>query len=169
MPDLILRKPVLEDGEQVCVLVKEMTEIDAENCGGFPLKYTAMENFDDWMNAIEECRRRTFDDHQKFEIFFSFRGEELVGFIIIFTEPRKICPFFDFGVVNYYIRPKFRRKGLGAEQLKLALRIMPDLGFSDFLIMTKEDNCASRSLLENCGGKFKNKTVKDLVLYKFSV
>jgi|GEM_PF-1552594 len=58
------------------------------------------------------------------------------------------------GHVGYEVRPKFRRRGLGAAMLKKFIPILRDMNFVQVLITCDEDNLASRKVAESAGARY---------------
>jgi predicted acetyltransferase len=61
------------------------------------------------------------------------------------------------GHIGYIIRPSKRKKGYGAQILKLALLKAKKLGINKALITCNESNIASQKIIENNNGKLKDK------------
>jgi len=60
------------------------------------------------------------------------------------------------GHIGYNIRPSFRRRGLGTEQLALGLEKAKNLGLEGVLITCDTDNTGSAKIIMKNGGKFIN-------------
>ncbi len=58
------------------------------------------------------------------------------------------------GNIGYEIRPSKHRQGYGTEILRLGLLKAKELGMKEILINCREDNTASRKIIENNGGVF---------------
>ena len=64
--------------------------------------------------------------------------------------------FHSWGHIGYGIRPSERRKGYGAEALRLALEQAKVRNIRKVLIGVHEGNTASRRTVEKCGGILEN-------------
>lgn len=60
------------------------------------------------------------------------------------------------GHISYIIAKSERNKGYGTQALKLALQKAKELKLKRVLITCKENNLASKKIIEKNGGKFKN-------------
>ena len=60
------------------------------------------------------------------------------------------------GHIGYDVRPEFRRKGIGTEILKLALKELRAKINEDVLITCDDDNIGSSRVIENNGGILEN-------------
>ncbi len=60
------------------------------------------------------------------------------------------------GNIGYSISPSKRKQGYGTIQLKLVLNECKNLNINQVLITCKEENIASRKVIEKCGGVFQN-------------
>lgn len=56
------------------------------------------------------------------------------------------------GHIGYCIRPSLRGRGLGKQQLRLALERAREHGLDRVLVTCSEDNAASRGIILSCGG-----------------
>jgi len=56
------------------------------------------------------------------------------------------------GHIGYYIRPSQRRKGYGMRILKLTIDKAKQLGLGRVLVTCDDDNIASVTIIEKCGG-----------------
>jgi predicted acetyltransferase len=58
------------------------------------------------------------------------------------------------GHIGYGVLPAFRRRGHATEILRLAIAIAHRQGVRPLLVICDEDNVASASVIERCGGLF---------------
>lgn len=56
------------------------------------------------------------------------------------------------GHIGYDVAPGYRKKGYGTHILALGLHVAKALGIEKALLITDEDNVASRKIIEYCGG-----------------
>jgi predicted acetyltransferase len=56
------------------------------------------------------------------------------------------------GHIGYGVRPAYRGRGFAAQMLKQTLPIARDLGLRELLLTCDDDNRASASVIERCGG-----------------
>lgn len=62
------------------------------------------------------------------------------------------------GQIGYWIRPSERKKGLGKEILRLALRKAKEMGIQKVRITCDETNIGSRRIIEANGGELDGST-----------
>jgi len=60
------------------------------------------------------------------------------------------------GHIGYCVRPNFRRRGYATEILRQSLQIARAIGLDRALITCDEDNVASATVIERCGGLLEN-------------
>jgi predicted acetyltransferase len=75
-------------------------------------------------------------------------GNEIVGTGGIRTKTTKA------GDIVYFINPKFRRQGYGKKILELLLKECKKLGKQKVILVCKENNIASKKIIESSGGMF---------------
>ncbi|KKT22262.1 MAG: Acetyltransferase, GNAT family [Candidatus Nomurabacteria bacterium GW2011_GWF2_43_8] len=69
------------------------------------------------------------------------------------------------GHIGYAVIPSERRKGYATEMLRLGLKKAKKLGIKKALVTCRENNTASRKVIENNGGVLQNK-IKEKGIYK---
>lgn len=72
------------------------------------------------------------------------------------------------GHIGYHISPSYRQRGLGKLMLKLALSKTKELGIDKVLITAKEDNMASRAIIEACGGRLEEVVYGPILGYRIA-
>ncbi|BAU94939.1 acetyltransferase [Corynebacterium suranareeae] len=68
------------------------------------------------------------------------------------------------GHIGYSVRPSARQKGAATAALKLGVQEARAMGIDKVLVCVKEDNVASRTVIERCGGIFES-TIRGLRRY----
>ncbi|CAG9296954.1 GNAT family N-acetyltransferase [Celerinatantimonas diazotrophica] len=72
------------------------------------------------------------------------------------------------GNIGYHIAPSYRNRGLGKLMLKLALPKAHELGIERVLVTAKEDNLASRAIIQACGGQLENVVYGPILGYRIA-
>ena len=82
-------------------------------------------------------------------------GETVVGFLAI---RHRLNDFLlrEGGHIGYSVRPSARRRGWASRSLSEALPLAHELGIDAVLICCKEDNAASRAVIEANGGVYED-------------
>lgn len=60
------------------------------------------------------------------------------------------------GHIGYAVRPAFRRRGYATGMLRQSLPIATSLGITRLLVTCDDDNVASATVIERCGGVLEN-------------
>ncbi|ALC05024.1 acetyltransferase [Corynebacterium deserti GIMN1.010] len=71
------------------------------------------------------------------------------------------------GHIGYSVRPSYRNKGVATAALKVGVDKAHDRGIERVLLCVKEDNPASQTVIERCGGQYES-TIRGLRRYWFS-
>ena len=87
-----------------------------------------------------------------FTKYYAFLDEKIVGFVICFWEmDHPDCQIL--GHVGYMVAPAFRRQGLATAFVNFAQDRYRERGIPSILLVTDQDNLASRGLIEKMGGQ----------------
>ncbi len=154
---LLLRKPTLEDKDEVLAMVNELNICGDEYPfeGASKLDMLLEQPYEDW---LERCK----DDETIENIKPNYSNasnyllvddnNHVYGYISVRHDISKGNLINIGGNIGYVIRPSERRKGYGAKQLNLALEKAKELGLSKVLITCRENNIGSIKTIQRCNG-----------------
>lgn len=93
--------------------------------------------------------------------------DEILGVVRIRTSLNNEFVRRIAGHIGYDISPLFRRKGYGNLLLKLALEKTVMINLDKVLITCDDDNIPSKKVIENNGGKFESRILKNTELLRY--
>ena len=147
-----LRKPTLGDEFALQELVSEGRAYgNIDDCGGFPCEDLLFRDYEEWLEKMKEISSGKIYSIPKQEIFLSFKGGELIGFVVFSTDKHVLNDLY-WGAVGYYIKPDRRERGYGKKQMHLAKIEMKKLGIERITVTANEHNRHSRKIIERLGG-----------------
>ena len=113
--------------------------------------------FEDYLDFIEALKIETDDpNHSASATYFAFEKGEMLGMINCRWQIEKGTLLRTGGHVGYGIVPSFRGKGLSKKLLAFGLEKCQEHGILEVLICAKEENAASRHVIEAAGGVMEN-------------
>ena len=154
--EIYLEKPLKKHEKQVREYKKEHFD-NGENIIHASSRWDKLENYDDWLNLIEDCsKKETVPENWTVTTHFlgiRRRDNKLVGMISI-----RHALTTDFlknyaGHIGYGIRPTERRKGYVTQMLRGALLYCKEeLKLKKVMISCNKENEGSRKTIINAGG-----------------
>lgn len=158
MEKLKLVRPSLEYGEQAMEFKREFQAVDSSMDGCGPLR--RCETAAEWVaDAASDADPATLREGRVLATtFITVRQADnrLVGMLQVRHYLNDHLEKFG-GHIGYCVRPSERRKGYGAEQLRLALAwCREELGLEKVLITCFDTNEASRRTILSQGGVYEN-------------
>lgn len=85
--------------------------------------------------------------------YFAVREEDLriVGMVNIRLGMNRFL-LTEAGQIGYSVRPTERRKRYGTEILRMALKVLRSVGYSETVLTCSKENPGSAGVIRNCGG-----------------
>ena len=164
---LVIRKPTLEDKEQILEMVNEFRKYESVLNGHGSID--KCESYEEWLEKLA-----SYEDEKTLP-----EGRVLsTQYVTVRANDNKIVGLInarwylnDFlkihgGHIGDSIRPTERNKGYATEQIRLVLEEFKKRGVDKVLITCKEENIASAKTIEKNGGKFENKVTYDGDTYR---
>lgn len=112
--------------------------------------------FEEWLESENNFHDNAPKGLVNAHTFFTYNGnDEIVGAVNIRHELNEHLLNFG-GHIGYGINPKFRKKGIGTVQCKLALEKAKELGIKKALITCNKTNTGSAKIIEANGGVLEN-------------
>ncbi|AMD33200.1 TPA: GNAT family N-acetyltransferase [Streptococcus agalactiae] len=146
-----LRRPVLEDKEEILAMYKEFQKESSSMDGGF---YEPTTHFEDWLdhNLNMELGIGVPDNFVPYIQFVSFDNDNnAIGFLNLRLRLNDTL-LEKGGHIGYSIRPRQRGKGYAKEQLKLGIEQAHLKNINEILVTCHVDNDASKSVILANGG-----------------
>lgn len=132
------------------------SELDAE---GFPflLGMEASITWEDYLarTLANRCGQRLPPEH----VASTFLGAFVDGLLVGRTSIRHaLTPALERagGHIGYAVRPPYRRRGIATAILRQSLVVARAAGVDDVLLTCDDDNVASATVIERCGGVFED-------------
>ena len=164
---LIIRRPTLDDKEQVLGLVKEFREYDSVINGHGSIDKCA--SYEEWLDklAMYENKETLPEGRVLSTQYITVRKKDnkVVGLINARWYLNDFLMFHG-GHIGDSIRPLERNKGYATEQIRLVLEEFRKKGEKKVLITCKKQNIASARTIEKNGGVFENEVVFEGEVYK---
>jgi predicted acetyltransferase len=114
--------------------------------------------YEEWLleKQLQESEATVSKEHVPASTFLFMDDEVIVGCVNIRHKlNQKLLE--TGGHIGYGIKPSKRNMGFAAIMLKLALIESKKMGIKRVLITCDDDNLASKSTIESCGGIYENK------------
>jgi predicted acetyltransferase len=128
------------------------------NAHGLPVWALDGQEPEDGPRTHEECRRFNWWVRDTCELYVIRADSRPAGFVIICPAPAEHMPVgIDYELMDFYIAPKYRRRGVGARAARLAF----DLHRGAWVVYQLERNLAARTFWQRAvgeytGGRFEN-------------
>ena len=165
--ELIIRKPALEDKEQILEMVNEFREYESVLNGHGSIDKCA--SYEEWLEKLASYENEeTLPDGRVLStqyITVRVRDNKIVGLINARWYLNDFLMLHG-GHIGDSVRPTERNKGYATEQIRLVLKEFKNKGVDKVLITCKEENIASAKTIEKNGGKFENKVTHDGDTYR---
>lgn len=155
MPEIFLSRP---DEKYKASYLAAMREMETDN-EPRPMRWKfemLEEHFDEFVQMLLEDETDPVAGRVPQTAFWLIVDGEYAGRIDIRHSLTESLEKFG-GHIGYDIRPKFRKKGYGTLQLKLALPHAWALGLERVLITCDDDNIGSIKIIETNGGVLQDK------------
>lgn len=157
MCDLHLERPTLSRKKDAILFVEEYF-MNNENVIGSGYLDKYYHEYETWLNLLtiyeneKTCPKNVSPGYTFFLIKES--TNKIVGITNIRTSCKNLNVYLHGGNIGYSIRPSERKKGYGKKILKLCLNKCKEMGIDNVIIVTSDDNFASRKIIESNYGKF---------------
>jgi predicted acetyltransferase len=128
--------------------IKELFDIGELNQEEFDSKIALRQEADAFISSL----LNKTEEGIKIQIYWLIDKDKFIGTIRINTDLSE--KFTASGNIGYVIRPSEYGKGYGTKILQLGIEKAKELGMKEVLISCREDNIASRKIIEKNGGIF---------------
>ena len=157
MEKLLFIEPNKEHESIAIDFIKEMIEYSSSFDGSNDLNLY-LENYDEWLNFLEDDKNNPRDNRVHARTFFLIRENDnkLLGMINIRLELNDYL-YNIGGHIGYSVRPTERRKGYNTYQLYKGLEFCKSIGLDKVLITCNKDNIGSKKTILNSYGVLNNK------------
>jgi predicted acetyltransferase len=146
-PALVLRPPTMGDEEQVRAGHAELTS------ESFPYLFHPELSWGEQLDRIDREARGVDlpPGRVRAEFLVAEVGSDLVGRVSL---RHSLTPLLleIGGHVGYAVRPAFRGRGYATAMLRQSLHRLAALGVTEVLVTCDDDNLASATVIERCGG-----------------
>ena len=148
---LVLRKLSQSDGGPFAKACRATARTDPTFARGF----VEGMSFVDYLSHLQEAEQglNLPENHVPSTMYWGFVGTAIVGRLMLRHRLNERL-LRTGGNIGYVVVPEYRRRGMAAEMLRLALPLARALGLERVLITCDEDNTASQRVVEKCGGVF---------------
>lgn len=150
----------LKHKAQALAFIEEVSAVDKEISGDGNL--SNHEIYEEWLKFEHSIQTQDIMNqvHSATKTFFSVANNQIIGVVHCRLE---LSAFLEnsLGHIGYSVRPKYRQKGYGKQQLKLALDLFRSWGYNRVMIVCNPENAASRNTILSQGGQFER-----IVVYK---